>query len=148
MLLSTVRALDALTRYSLLGHPKSTTFTTALRYLGRGAQRELHRLRHAHVSTFSSASRTDLSSSIAVTLSAYRSTARPLAGPSGIPRSRGRPAAAPLDVRTVFTHEFGHSINFAHSQTNGAIQQYADSKGPLSLEPYPTNLSHRRTVGP
>jgi hypothetical protein len=29
----------------------------------------------------------------------------------------------------LFSHTgFGHAINLAHSQTNGVIQQYADSK--------------------
>jgi hypothetical protein len=30
----------------------------------------------------------------------------------------------------VFTHEFGHSINVAHSQTNGAVAFFADDIGP------------------
>ena len=40
----------------------------------------------------------------------------------------------------VFTHEFGHAINLAHSQTNGAILFYRDTYGPKSCStlPYPT----------
>jgi hypothetical protein len=57
------------------------------------------------------------------------------------------------NFRAVFTHEFGHAINLAHSQTNGAIQQYADSKGPLSCGttlPYSTaiTLNDRETMYP
>ncbi|QRO00470.1 hypothetical protein JRI60_16260 [Archangium violaceum] len=35
----------------------------------------------------------------------------------------------------VFTHEFGHSINLAHSQTNGAIAFYGDAEGPTGCTP-------------
>ncbi len=57
------------------------------------------------------------------------------------------------NFRAIFTHEFGHAINLAHSQTNGAIQQYADSKGPLSCGttlPYSTaiTLNDRETMYP
>src|SRR5215204_4269536 len=43
----------------------------------------------------------------------------------------------------VFTHEMGHSINLAHSQTNGAIAFYNDTKGPRSCAtlPYSTALT-------
>ena len=38
----------------------------------------------------------------------------------------------------VFTHEFGHSINLAHSQTNGAILFFGDKTAPVSCDaPYP-----------
>ncbi|WP_164019772.1 hypothetical protein [Pyxidicoccus trucidator] len=35
----------------------------------------------------------------------------------------------------VFTHEFGHSINLAHSQTNGAIGFFGDPQGPDGCTP-------------
>ena len=35
----------------------------------------------------------------------------------------------------VFTHEFGHSINLAHSQTNGAVAFFADDIGPAGCTP-------------
>jgi len=43
----------------------------------------------------------------------------------------------------VFTHEMGHSINLAHSQTNGAIAFYGDTRGPRSCAtlPYSTALT-------
>ncbi|WP_146209605.1 hypothetical protein [Vitiosangium sp. GDMCC 1.1324] len=42
----------------------------------------------------------------------------------------------------VFTHEFGHSINLAHSQTNGAIAFYGDAAGPERCElPYSTPIT-------
>jgi uncharacterized membrane protein len=43
----------------------------------------------------------------------------------------------------VFTHEMGHSINLAHSQTNGAILMSGDTFGPKSCStlPYPTNVT-------
>src|SRR5688572_3770261 len=58
-----------------------------------------------------------------------------------------------LNYRAIFTHEFGHAINLAHSQTNGAVQQYADTKGPLSCGtslPYSTaiTLNDRETMYP
>src|SRR5262249_6078249 len=37
----------------------------------------------------------------------------------------------------VVTHEFGHSIGLAHSQTNGAIVYYGDSKGPAGCGSLP-----------
>jgi hypothetical protein len=37
----------------------------------------------------------------------------------------------------VMTHEFGHSINLAHSQTNGAIVFYGDAKGPTGCTTLP-----------
>lgn len=41
----------------------------------------------------------------------------------------------------VFTHEFGHSINLAHSQTNGSIAFYGDARGPVTCGslPYDAN---------
>jgi len=43
----------------------------------------------------------------------------------------------------VFTHEFGHAINLAHSQTNGAIAFYNNAKGPGSCAtlPYSTAVT-------
>ncbi len=43
----------------------------------------------------------------------------------------------------VFTHEFGHAINLAHSQTNGAIAFRGDARGPANCTtlPYPTALT-------
>jgi len=56
------------------------------------------------------------------------------------------------NFRAIFTHEFGHAINLAHSQTNGAILQYRDAKGPLSCAtlPYSTaiTLDDRETMYP
>jgi hypothetical protein len=40
-------------------------------------------------------------------------------------------------MRGVITHEFGHSIGLAHSQTNGAIVDYGDSKGPAGCGTLP-----------
>lgn len=37
----------------------------------------------------------------------------------------------------VFTHEFGHSINLAHTQVNGAIGFYADNTGPSGCSSLP-----------
>jgi uncharacterized membrane protein len=37
----------------------------------------------------------------------------------------------------VMTHEFGHSINLAHSQTNGAILFYGDARGPSGCTSLP-----------
>lgn len=44
----------------------------------------------------------------------------------------------------VFTHEFGHAINLAHSQTNGAILLSNDLRGPLgcSTLPYQTTITN------
>jgi len=57
------------------------------------------------------------------------------------------------NFRAIFTHEFGHAINLAHSQTNGAILQKNDAKGPLSCAaalPYSTaiTLEDRETMYP
>lgn len=42
----------------------------------------------------------------------------------------------------VITHEMGHSINLAHTQTNGAIIFFGDDRGPDSCAlPYPSSLS-------
>ena len=43
----------------------------------------------------------------------------------------------------VFTHELGHAINLAHSQTNGAAWFSFDPVGPRSCTtvPYPTNVT-------
>ena len=43
----------------------------------------------------------------------------------------------------VFTHEVGHAINLAHSQTNGAIGFYGDPAGPKSCStlPYSTTVT-------
>ena len=43
----------------------------------------------------------------------------------------------------VVTHEFGHSINLAHSQTNGAIAFFGDGYGPNGCTslPYPKTLT-------
>ncbi len=39
--------------------------------------------------------------------------------------------------RGVITHEFGHEVNLAHSQVNGAIYTYYDATGPLGCNaPY------------
>jgi hypothetical protein len=45
-----------------------------------------------------------------------------------------------LNFAGVFTHEMGHAINLAHSQTNGAIYFSNDTRGPKSCTtlPYPT----------
>jgi hypothetical protein len=52
----------------------------------------------------------------------------------------------------VFTHEFGHAINLAHSQTNGAIAFYNDARGPANCAtlPYSTSMSisHIETMYP
>ncbi|HKX83079.1 MAG TPA: matrixin family metalloprotease [Pyrinomonadaceae bacterium] len=47
------------------------------------------------------------------------------------------------DYASVFTHEMGHAINLAHSQTNGAIILSFDTYGPKSCStvPYPTNVT-------
>ena len=37
----------------------------------------------------------------------------------------------------VFTHEMGHAINLAHSQTNGAIFNFNDARGPMSCSTLP-----------
>ena len=42
----------------------------------------------------------------------------------------------------MFTHEFGHSINLAHTQTNGAVGFFGDSDGPdACATPYPFGLT-------
>ena len=52
-------------------------------------------------------------------------------------------AADPADVSgasyaAVFTHEFGHTINLAHTQTNGGIGYFGDSNSPGGCPaPYP-----------
>ena len=55
--------------------------------------------------------------------------------------------------RAVITHEFGHAINLAHSQTNGAIQFHNDARGPASCAatlPYSTafTVNHIETMYP
>jgi hypothetical protein len=48
------------------------------------------------------------------------------------------PATVPFPGATfagVFTHEFGHSINLAHTQTNGAIIFFGDDTGPTGCPP-------------
>ena len=47
---------------------------------------------------------------------------------NGQPVDPGDPAG--VVYQGVFTHEFGHSINLAHTQTNGAIVFTADATGP------------------
>ncbi len=37
----------------------------------------------------------------------------------------------------VVTHEFGHSINLAHSQTNGSVISFAEGPGPGNCSPLP-----------
>lgn len=46
-----------------------------------------------------------------------------------------------LNYAGVFTHEFGHSINLAHSQTNGGIAFYNNARGPAGCTtlPYDAN---------
>jgi len=52
----------------------------------------------------------------------------------------------------VVTHEFGHSINLAHSQTNGAIAFFGDGRGPTGCSPLPystaISLNHIETMYP
>lgn len=53
--------------------------------------------------------------------------------------------------RGVFTHEFGHSINMAHSQTNGQSIFFGDPRGPDGCaRPYGggPNFSHAETMYP
>jgi hypothetical protein len=47
------------------------------------------------------------------------------------------------DYAAVFTHEMGHSLNLAHSQTNGAIILSGDTFGPKSCAtlPYSTTVT-------
>lgn len=47
------------------------------------------------------------------------------------------------DYAGVFTHEMGHAINLAHSQTNGAILLGGDTYGPKSCTtlPYPQTVT-------
>lgn len=57
------------------------------------------------------------------------------------------------NFRAIFTHEFGHAINLAHSQTNGAILQRNDFKGPATCAaalPYSTAITpnDRETMYP
>ena len=37
----------------------------------------------------------------------------------------------------VFTHEFGHGVNLAHTQTNGAVAFFGDDLGPEACSPFP-----------
>ncbi|TWI04718.1 hypothetical protein IP90_00853 [Luteimonas cucumeris] len=47
------------------------------------------------------------------------------------------------DFVGVMTHEFGHSINLAHSQTNGAIAFFGDGSGPTDCAlPYSGTLTY------
>jgi hypothetical protein len=51
----------------------------------------------------------------------------------------------------VFTHEFGHAINLAHSQTNGSIRFYRDATGPANCTlPYAGTpaIAHIETMYP
>jgi|GEM_PF-4063222 len=49
----------------------------------------------------------------------------------------------------VFTHEFGHTIGLAHSQTNGAILFFGDSAGPEDCPSLGTAiLAHAETMYP
>jgi hypothetical protein len=48
-----------------------------------------------------------------------------------------------LNFAGVFTHEMGHAINLAHSQTNGAITLAGDTNGPKSCG---TTLPYATTV--
>jgi hypothetical protein len=66
-------------------------------------------------------------------------------------------AADPADVGGasfggVFTHEFGHTINLAHTQLNGATGFFSDGRGPgVCLTPYPPaplTLAHFETMYP
>jgi hypothetical protein len=57
------------------------------------------------------------------------------------------------NFRAIFTHEFGHAINLAHSQTNGAILQRNDFRGPATCAaalPYSTAITpnDRETMYP
>lgn len=66
-------------------------------------------------------------------------------------------AADPADVGGasfggVFTHEFGHTINLAHTQLNGAAGFFGDGRGPgVCATPYPgapLTLAHFETMYP
>lgn len=48
-----------------------------------------------------------------------------------------------LNYAGVFTHEFGHSINLAHSQTTGAVAFFGNARGPANCTtlPYPTTVT-------
>ena len=50
----------------------------------------------------------------------------------------------------VFTHEFGHGVNLAHTQTNGAIAFFGDERGPEACTPFPgsPSLSQIETMYP
>lgn len=58
-----------------------------------------------------------------------------------------------LNYAAVFTHEFGHSINLAHSQTNGAIAFFNNARGPatcttLPYDPNTITINHVETMYP
>lgn len=52
---------------------------------------------------------------------------------NGAPVDPGDPVGA--TYAGVFTHELGHAINLAHTQTNGSIFFFFDSEGPTSCVP-------------
>lgn len=58
-----------------------------------------------------------------------------------------------LNYAGVFTHEFGHAINLAHSQTNGAINFWYDPGAPMSCmsppyNPYGSTIDQIETMYP
>jgi uncharacterized membrane protein len=47
----------------------------------------------------------------------------------------------------VFTHELGHTLNLAHTQTNGAAEAYNNQTGPAGCEtPWPSGAPPRSSV--